>query len=64
MVAISSTNQMPYEEINLSDNRLEGNKIETLIEEISMNTKKIDLSKNRLGKHAQQLFSHITLKKS
>jgi len=31
MVAISSTNQMAFEEINLSDNRLEGNKIETLI---------------------------------
>ena len=64
MVAVSSTKELPYEEVILSDNRLEGEKIETLIQNISLNAKKIDLSNNKLGKLAQNLFSHISLKKS
>lgn len=64
MIAISSVKEMPYEDINLSDNRLEGKQIEELIDEISLNTKSIDLSRNKLGKFSTQLFSHIALKNS
>jgi hypothetical protein len=51
---------MNYEDINLSDNRLVGEEIEEMIYSINVNVKKIDLSKNKLGKWALRLYPHIT----
>lgn len=63
-IALNGIKGMKYENINLADNRLAGDDIEDMIHSISVEVKKIDLSKNNLGKHALILLPHITQRKS
>ena len=55
---------MKFASINLSDNRLQGEDVEVMIKNINILTKKIDLSKNKIGKYSLVLYPHLTVLKS
>jgi hypothetical protein len=63
-IALKGIKDMKYEGINLANNRLEGSQLEEMIHDINVTVKKIDLSKNRLGKEALYLMPHLTQRKS
>ena len=63
-IALKGVRDMKFDDINLSDNRLEGDEVEEMIHSINLGVKKIDMSKNRIGKHALSFMAHLTQRKS
>ena len=64
MIACKSVKDMNFDKVNLENNRIEGKPASDLIKSIDIKTKKINLSKNKLGIHALQLQKHIMEKQT